>query len=71
MPFSLTPAFRSMLQRGVEISTLDMAYVSSLSWYFLTYFGLRGLMSILLEDGEQFHKKKTECIRTENVKNYF
>lgn len=52
MPFSLTPAFRSMLQRGVELSTLDMAYVSSLSWYFLTFFGMRGIMGLLMEEGK-------------------
>jgi len=39
-----------MLQRGVELQTLDVSYVSSLSWYFLTLFGLGGLNSIFLGD---------------------
>ena len=48
VPFPLTQGFRSMLQRGVELSTLDVSYVSSLSWYFLVMFGIRGLMVLLL-----------------------
>lgn len=37
-----------MLQKGVQLSTLDVSYVSSLSWYFLVLFGLRGLFRLLL-----------------------
>ena len=52
-PFPLTSRFRTMLQRGIELSTLDVTYVTSLSMYFLFLFGLRGLFALLLgEDNE-------------------
>nr|GMD02887.1 ER membrane protein complex subunit 3-like [Ipomoea batatas] len=38
----------SMLQNGIDLSTVDVSYVSSRSWYFLNLFGLRGLFSLIL-----------------------
>lgn len=32
IPFPLTPSFKGMLQRGINLSTLDTAYVTSMSW---------------------------------------
>lgn len=49
LPFPLTDSFKSMLQQGVFIPNLDSSYVSSLSWYFINLFGVRGLLSLFLD----------------------
>ncbi|XP_078176349.1 uncharacterized protein LOC144569751 [Carex rostrata] len=48
IPFPLTPGFRAMLQYGINLSTVDVSYVSSHSWYILNLFGLRGFFSLIL-----------------------
>ena len=48
VPFPLTQGFRIMLQRGVDLAALDVTYISSLSWYFLNLFGMRGLLDLAL-----------------------
>jgi len=48
LPFALTLQFRGMLQRGIELQTLDMSYVSSVSFYVIALFGLQGVTSLIL-----------------------
>src|ERR1700761_7963719 len=54
LPFPLTMGFKSMLQRGIETQDMDARWVSSLSWYFLNFFGLNGLYRLILggDNGE-------------------
>jgi len=51
IPFPLTVRFKALLQRGIEMASLDVSYVSALSWYFLVLFGLRGVISLALGEG--------------------
>ena len=52
LPFPLTLGFKSMLQRGIQTQDMDVRWVSSLSWYFLNFFGLNGLYRIILGGDE-------------------
>lgn len=48
VPFSLTMGFKQMFQKGLEMVQLDTSYVSSVSWYFLVMFGLRGFFRLVI-----------------------
>lgn len=48
LPFPLTIKFKSMLQAGVATKDMDPRWMSSISWYFLCYFGLQFVFNFLL-----------------------
>ena len=43
-----------MLQRGIETDSLNVQWVSSLSWYFINLFGLQGLLGLYLQKSMDF-----------------
>lgn len=50
LPFPLTVRFKVMLQRDIQSPDLDVTWVSALSWYFLTLFGLSAVYKLVLGD---------------------
>ncbi|ETO23834.1 hypothetical protein RFI_13335 [Reticulomyxa filosa] len=50
LPFNLTETLRPLVQRDIVLDAFDCSYVSSLSWYFITFFGLRLLLGGESED---------------------
>ena len=51
-PFPLSPKFKGMVQRGVDIDSLDGSYATSMSLYFLITFGLQGILQLVLGQNE-------------------
>lgn len=48
LPFPLTIKFKSMLQAGVATKDMDPRWMSSISWYFLCFFGLQPVFNYIL-----------------------
>ena len=51
VPFPLSPSFRLMLQRGVDLPSLDVTYFTSHSYYILLLLGLRGAFMLAFREG--------------------
>ena len=49
VPFALSPKFRLMLQRGIDLPSLDVTYFTSLSYYILLLFGMRGVFMLAFQ----------------------
>jgi len=67
VPIPLTNGFKMMFQRGLDLTTLETSYVSSVSWYFLVMFGLRAFFKLVI-DGDGSSQKdhmKAAMIQTE------
>jgi ER membrane protein complex subunit 3 len=55
LPFPLpSNRFKLMMQRGIDLRSLDVTYVSSLSWYFIVSFGLNGVYRLILGENVDF-----------------
>lgn len=53
VPFPMpSNRFKLMLQRGVDLVSLDVSYVSSLCLYFLVTFGLNGIYRLILGEND-------------------
>lgn len=49
--FPVPQKFRETLQKGVEVLNIDVKYISALSLYFLTFFGMDKLLALLFPRG--------------------
>eukprot|EP01084_Bolivina_argentea_P138237 243413_1 len=53
LPFPVSETFRPLVQRDVQLQSFDCSYVSSLSWYFISFFGLSGLNKLIMTTANQ------------------
>ena len=58
-----------MLQRGIETQDMDARWVSSLSWYFLNFFGLNGLYRMILGGDNGMGQSSYNHFSKEDTKN--
>jgi hypothetical protein len=48
IPMPLSLKFKGMTQRGIDLQTLDVSFVSSFSWYILVSVGISGVMTLIM-----------------------
>lgn len=66
VPLPITMGFKMMFQRGLDLSTLETSYVSSVSWYFLVTFGLRAFFRLVIQGGGTgMSQEETESMMTQ------
>lgn len=59
IPFPMPSVnFKSLVHKGVDLSSLNVSYVSSISWYFIVQFGLNGIYPLLLGEGSEVDQAK-------------
>mmetsp|Transcript_25597 Transcript_25597/g.52086 ORF Transcript_25597/g.52086 Transcript_25597/m.52086 type:complete len:288 (+) Transcript_25597:24-887(+) len=60
IPLPLSLKFKAMTQRGIDLASLDVTFVSSLSWYFLVSYGISGVIQLIL--GRQTSVSDTQAM---------
>lgn len=64
LPFPLTIKFKSMLQAGVATKDMDPRWMSSISWYFLCFFGLQPVFNYILgSDNGMYTVVSVPCLQ--------
>lgn len=53
VPFNLSQQFKAITQSGVEMESLNVQYISGISFYFLIMFGLGQLFSLFLQENDE------------------
>merc|ERR1712130_224767 len=53
VPFPLTLRFKQLMQRGIDLASLDASWISSMSRYFIGAFGMRGVYELVLGEDNQ------------------